>query len=47
MLMILDTKLDFGERMKNVLSKVNKIVGLFRKLQNIFPRDISKHLPIK
>ena len=36
--MILDTKLNFQERLKNVLNNVNKTIGLLRKLQNIFPR---------
>ena len=33
--MILDTKENFQEHIKNVLSKVNKATGLLRKLQNI------------
>ena len=36
--MILDAKLNFQEQIKNLLTKVNKIIGLFRKLQNILPR---------
>ena len=35
--MILDTKLNFQEHLKNVLNKVNKTIGLLRKLQNILP----------
>ena len=37
--MILDTKLNFQERIKTILAKVNKTVGLLRKLQNILPRE--------
>ena len=36
--MILDAKLNFQEQIKNLLTKVNKIIGLLRKLQNILPR---------
>ena len=36
--MILDTKLNFQEHIKNTLTKVNKTIGLLRKLQNILPR---------
>ena len=36
--MILDTKLNFQEHIKNILTKVNKTIGLLQKLQNIFPR---------
>ena len=36
--MILDIKLNFQERLKNILNKVNKTIGLLRKLQNILPR---------
>ena len=35
--MILDTKLNFQEHIKNILTKVNKTIGLLRKLQNILP----------
>ena len=35
--MILDTKLNFQEHLKNILNKVNKTIGLLRKLQNILP----------
>ena len=35
--MILDTKLNFQEHLKNILNKVNKTTGLLRKLQNILP----------
>ena len=34
----LDTKLDFQEHLKNIFSKVNKIIGLLRKLYHILPR---------
>ena len=34
---ILDTKLNFQELLKNILNKVNKTIGLLQKLQNIFP----------
>ena len=37
-IMILDTKLNFLEHIKNILTKVNKTIGLLRKLQNILPR---------
>ena len=36
--MILDTKLDFNLHLKNVQNKVNKTIGLLRKLQDILPR---------
>ena len=36
--MILDTKLDFSLHLKNVQSKVNKTIGLIRKLQDTLPR---------
>ena len=39
--MILDTKLNFQEHVKNILTKVNKTIGLLRKLQNILPRESS------
>ena len=32
--MILDTKLDFQEHLREKLSKISKIIGLLRKLQN-------------
>ena len=35
---ILDFKLTFGEHFNNVLAKVNKAVGLLRKIRNILPR---------
>ena len=35
---ILDFKLTFEEHLHNVLAKVNKAVGLLRKLRNILPR---------
>ena len=36
--MILDTKLNFQEHLKNILNKVSKTIGLLRKLQNILSR---------
>ena len=36
--MILDTKLDFQEHLKDKLSKISKTIGLLRKLQNISTR---------
>ena len=36
--MILDAKLNFREHIKNVLTKVNKTIGLLQKLQNILPQ---------
>ena len=36
--MILDTKLNFQEHIKNILTKANKTIGLLRKLENIMPR---------
>ena len=36
--MILDTKLDFRLHLKNVQNKVNKTIGLLRKLQDTLPR---------
>ena len=35
---ILNFKLTFEEHLNNVLAKVNKAVGLLRKLRNILPR---------
>ena len=35
---ILDVKLTFDEHLNNVLNKVNKTIGLFRKLQNLLSR---------
>ena len=37
-LMILDFKLNFQENLENMLNKVNKTIGLLRKLQNTLPR---------
>ena len=47
--MILDTKLNFSLHLKNVQNKVNKTIGLLRKLQNkylitIFKSFIRPHL---
>ena len=36
--MVLHTRLDFNLRLKNVQSKVNKIIGLLWKLQNTLPK---------
>ena len=36
--MILDNKLNFQEHLKRILNKVNKTIGLLRKLQNILAR---------
>ena len=36
--MILDTKLDFSLHLKNVQNKVNKTIGLLRRLQDTLPR---------
>ena len=36
--MVLDTRLDFNLHLKNVQNKVNKTMGLLRKLQNNLPR---------
>ena len=36
--MILDDKLNFGEHLKHIADKVNKSIGLLRKLQNLLPR---------
>ena len=36
--MILDTKLNIQEHPSNIWNKVNKTIGLLRKLQNILPR---------
>ena len=35
---ILDTRLSFEKRLKIVLCKINKTIGLIRKLQNLLPR---------
>ena len=35
--MILDSKLNFQEHLKNILNKVNKTIGLLWNLQNILP----------
>ena len=35
--MILDVKLDFQGQLKNIYSKVNKTIGLLRKLNNTLP----------
>ena len=36
--MQLDKKLNFEEHLKKVESKVNKTIGIIRKLQNVLPR---------
>ena len=35
---MLDTKLDFQGHLKSILNKVNKTIGLFRKLHKTLPR---------
>ena len=35
--MVLDNRLNFQERLKNTLDKVDKTIGLLYKLQNILP----------
>ena len=35
---MLDTKLDFQGNLKSILNKVNKAIGLLRKLHNTLPR---------
>ena len=37
--MYLDTKFNFQEHLNKVLSKVNKTIGLLRKLQAFLPRQ--------
>ena len=37
--LILDNKLNFQEHLQNILNKVNKTIGLLRKLRNILPRE--------
>ena len=37
--MFLDTKLDFQEDLKSIFSKVNKAIGLLRKLHHILPKS--------
>ena len=37
--MYFDTKMNFQKHVNNVLSKVNKIIGLLRKLQAFLPRQ--------
>ena len=37
--MQLDKKLNFEEYLKKVESKINKAVGIIRKLQNVLPRS--------
>ena len=37
--MLLDTKLGFQEHLKGIFSKVNKTIGLLRKLHHILPRS--------
>ena len=47
--MYLDTKLNFQEYLNKVLSKVNKTIGLLRKLQIFLPHQpfIRPHLDYK
>ena len=37
--MLSDTKLGFQEHLKGIFSKVNKTIGLLRKLHHILPRS--------
>ena len=37
--LILDSKLNFQEHLKNILNKVDETIGLLRKLQNVLPRE--------
>ena len=37
--LILDTNLNFLEHLNNILNKINKNIGLLRKLQNILPLE--------
>ena len=37
--LLLDNKLNFQEHLKNILNKVNKIIGLLLKLQNKLTRE--------
>ena len=41
---ILDTKLNFQEHIKNIITKVNKTIGLLRKLQNILSSIITYNI---
>ena len=36
--MFLDYKLNFEEHLKTIVNKINKTIGLLRKLQNFLPR---------
>ena len=36
--MFLDEKLNFEEHLKNILNKVNKGIGILRKLRHVLPR---------
>ena len=37
--MLLDTQLDFQEHLKSIFCKVNKTIGLLRKVHHILPRS--------
>ena len=37
--LIFDNKLNFQEHFQNILNKVNKAIGLLRKLENILPGE--------
>ena len=42
--MHLDTKLNFQEHLDNIMSKVDKSIGLLRKLQSVLPRpSLASH----
>ena len=40
---VLDNRLSFEDHLKMILNKVNKTIGLLRKLHNILPRSALLH----
>ena len=40
---ILDTRLPFEKHLETALCKINKTIGLIRKLQNLLPRTALTH----
>ena len=38
--MFLDSKLNFSEHLKTIFQKINRTIGLLRKLQTLFPRAL-------
>ena len=42
--LILDSKLTFENHVNMVTTKINKTIGLLRKLQNLFPRTVLKKI---